>query len=86
MAKKPSSALHDLFVSLRRVIVLVVTAFALAMEWPMHIVAIRVIGLWAVLVILTQSAEVLFQYLSHRALIQQHESSGANPTGGAASS
>ena len=86
MAKKPTSALHELFVSLRRVIVLVIAAFALAMEWPLDVVAIRVISLWAILVILTHAAEVLFQYLSQRALLQEHLSSRTDSTGGATSS
>jgi putative effector of murein hydrolase LrgA (UPF0299 family) len=86
MAKKPTSALHDLFVSLRRVVVLVITAFALAMEWPLDVVAIRVISLWAILVITTHAAEILFQYLSHRALVQEHAASNGQTTSGATSS
>lgn len=86
MAKKHASALHDLFVSLRRVIVLVVTAFALAMEWPLHIVAVRALVLWATLAILSHAAEILFQYLTHRAMIQDSLSQAADSNSGAARS
>lgn len=85
MAKKSQSALHDLFVSLRRVIVLLVAAFALAMEWPLYEVATRVVILWAILVVLSHAGEVLFQYLSLRALEQQNNVI-TDETGGAARS
>lgn len=83
MAKKNSSALHELLVGLRRVVVLVVAAFALAMNWPLPVVAMRIGILWAALIVLCSAAEVMFQYLSHRALQQQ---SGAEPTAGASGS
>lgn len=73
MPKKQHSALHDLLVSLRRVLVLLVTAFAIAMEWPIHVVAARVIILWATLVVVTHAAEILFQYLTQRALERQND-------------
>lgn len=85
MAKQPHSALHDLFVSLRRVIVLLVAAFALAMEWPLPVVATRVVILWAILVVLSHAGEVLFQYLSQQALEQQNNLV-TDETGGAARS
>ncbi len=86
MAKKPTSALHDLLVSLRRVVVLLVTAFALAMEWPLYVVALRALALWAVLVVLSQTAEILFQYLSHRARLHDPSHGGAEASGGATGS
>lgn len=86
MGKKATSALHDLFVSLRRVVVLVVAAFALAMGWPLQVVGVRVLMLWGTLVVLSHAAEILFQYLSHRALIQQSMGGNADTTGGAARS
>lgn len=75
MAKKQTSALHDLLVSLRRVTLLLVTAFALAMGWPWPVVAMRMFVLWVVLAILTQAGEVLFQYLAHRALRREMQQS-----------
>jgi len=71
MAKRAKSALHDLFVAIRRVIVLLIAAFGLAMEWPLPELAARVAILWAVLVVVSQAGEVLFQYLTHRAIMQQ---------------
>lgn len=84
--KKPTSALHDLFVSVRRVIVLFVAAFALAMGWPFEVVAARLLILWAVLVVVSHAGEILFQYLSHRAILQQSANSAVTPSGGATSS
>ncbi|MBK6909483.1 MAG: hypothetical protein IPH10_00880 [bacterium] len=86
MAKKSNSALHDLFVAVRRVVVLVVTAFGLAMQWPLPVVAIRVAVLWAVLVVLSGFAEIMFQYLSHRALLQQHAAAVGDQANGASRS
>ncbi len=86
MAKKTTSALHDLFVALRRVVVLVIAAFGLAMGWPLPIVGVRVLVLWGTLVVLSHAAEILFQYLSHRALIQQSLQGGTDTSGGAARS
>ena len=83
MGKKTTSALHDLFVALRRVIVLVIAAFGLAMGWPLPVVGARVLVLWGMLVILSNAAEILFQYLSHRALIQQSMQGGTDTSGGA---
>lgn len=85
MAKQHHSALHDLFVSIRRVIVLLVAAFALAMEWPAFVVVSRVAILWAILVVLSHAGEILFQYLSQRALEQQNNLV-TDETGGAARS
>lgn len=84
--KKPISALHDLFVSIRRVIVLFVAAFALAMGWPLEVVAARLLILWAVLVVVSHAGEILFQYLSHRAILQQSADGAANAGGGATGS
>ncbi|MBL0061201.1 MAG: hypothetical protein IPP40_06890 [bacterium] len=86
MGKKTTSALHDLFVALRRVIVLVIAAFGLAMGWRLPVVGARVLVLWGMLVILSNAAEILFQYLSHRALIQQSMQGGTDTSGGAARS
>lgn len=86
MGKKSTSALHDLFVSLRRVVVLVVTAFALSMKWPLSVVATRALILWATLVVLTHAAEILFQYLSHRAIMQENSVGSAETSGGASRS
>ncbi|MCC6475816.1 hypothetical protein IT157_02065 [bacterium] len=80
MAKKQSSALHNLLVSLRRVTLLLVTAFSLAMGWPLQVVAMRVFVLWIILALLTQAGEVLFQYLVHRALQREMQQS-AHATG-----
>lgn len=73
MAKAPKSALRDMFISIRRVIVLLVAAFALAMGWPLPVLLTRVAILWATLVILSHGAEILLQYLTHRALERQSE-------------
>jgi hypothetical protein len=80
MAKKQPSALHDLLVSLRRVTLLLVTAFSLATGWPLPVVAMRIFVLWTILALLTQAGEVLFQYLAHRALQKQMQQ-GVQPTG-----
>ena len=82
MAKKQPSALHGLLVSLRRVTLLLVTAFSLAMGWPLPVVAMRVFVLWIILALLTQAGEVLFQYLAHRAL-QREMQQGIQTTGAA---
>ncbi|MBK6766399.1 MAG: hypothetical protein IPG71_08800 [bacterium] len=71
MAKRSKSAVHDLFVAIRRVVVLLIAAFGLAMEWPLPELVTRVAVLWAVLVVVSQAGEVLFQYLTHRAIMQQ---------------
>ncbi|NUO17875.1 hypothetical protein HUU59_00285 [bacterium] len=84
--KKSNSALHDLFVAVRRVILLTVSAFALAMNWPLDVIGIRILILWAILAILTHAGEVLFQYLSHRAILQQGVQSSTDTSGGALSS
>lgn len=84
MPKKSRSALHHLLVSLRRVIVLLVAAFALALDWPLHIVAIRVGILWAVLALLSQAAEVLLQYLAHRAQTRAQVAGHPSTAGGSA--
>lgn len=86
MKKKQSSALHDLFVALRRVVVLIVAAFGLAAGWPLPVVGTRVLILWATLVVLSHAGEILFQYLSHRALVQQSMNGGPDISGGAARS
>ncbi|MCB9365988.1 MAG: hypothetical protein H6508_02200 [Calditrichaeota bacterium] len=74
MAKKNRSAIRELLISLRRVVVLLVAAFAIAMKWPVDVLLFRVIALWASLVILSHGAEILFQYLMQRAMEHEAES------------
>jgi hypothetical protein len=67
MPKSKPSGLHQILASLRLLIVLVGAAAGLAFGNPWHVLAIRLVLLWASLYILFALFEVLLQFLSAKA-------------------
>ncbi len=81
MAKaKRRSQFNEMLTLIRRIIVLIVAAVGLVREWPYEIVALRAVGLWAVLYICSLSLELVFQHLSYQALKSEQKKSKETET------
>lgn len=63
---------------IRRIIVLTVVAVGLVREWPYEVVAMRALGLWAVLFICSLTLEVVLQHLSYQAMKSEKHKFGKN--------
>ena len=74
MAKeKQQSRFNEMLTLIRRIIVLAVAAVGLAREWPYEIVALRAVGLWAMLYICSLALELVFQHLSYQAMMSERK-------------
>jgi hypothetical protein len=71
MARKSVSDLYELLKLLRRILVLAVAAYGLAIEMPYLTLAIRLAVLWAVLYIGSGLMDVVFRKLSYQAMLAE---------------
>jgi hypothetical protein len=69
MARKSVSELYELLKLLRRIVVLAVAAYGLAIEMPYVTLAVRLTILWAVLYIGSGLMDVVFRKLSYNAML-----------------
>jgi hypothetical protein len=69
MARKSVSELNELLKLLRRIVVLAVAAYGLAIEMPYVTLAVRLAILWAVLYIGSGLMDVVFRKLSYSAML-----------------
>lgn len=68
MAKTPKSELMQLLTLLRRILVLSVAVWGLARGVPFDTLALRLVGLWAMLYICSGIIDVVYRRLSYRTL------------------
>jgi len=68
MAKTPKSELMQLLTLLRRILVLSVAVWGLARGVPFDTLALRLVGLWAMLYICSGLIDVVYRRLSYRTL------------------
>lgn len=79
MAKTPKSELMELMKLLRRILVLSVAVYGLVRGMPLPALALRLVGLWAMLYICSGIIDVVFRRLSYRTLSYSATSAGASP-------
>ena len=79
MAKTPKSELMELMKLLRRILVLSVAVWGLARGLPFDTLALRLLGLWAMLYICSGFVDVIYRRLSYRAMFYAAGSAGAPP-------
>ena len=73
MPRKSSSDLNELLKLLRRIVVLGVAAYGLAVEMPYVTLAVRLAVLWAILYVSSGLVDVVFRRLSFRAAVIEEE-------------
>ncbi|MDD5088169.1 MAG: hypothetical protein PHI18_05160 [bacterium] len=77
MAKTPKSELMQLMTLLRRILVLSVAVWGLARGLPFDTLALRLVGLWAMLYICSGVVDVIFRRMSYRTVSDSAASAGA---------